>query len=314
MRGFGSPTRVSRGDPRVRAPARFACAACTLLGLLWVGCELQADPESRAVEVVTSTTGDDPDADGYEVLLDGSDARPVPPDGSVRFANLPTGSHEIELRDVASNCTVQGEHPRPVQVDFGAEAVVEIEILCRARRGEVEVRTSTSGEAPDPDGYTVTVAGESRDAPTNGVVTFRSVPSGERQVSLAGIASNCAVDGDNPRTVTVPSGGGTVSTTFWVVCERPTGDLRVEAETGGTNLDPDGYEVRVDGGSPRSLEPNGSVTYEDLPSGDHEVELSGVAANCAVEGENPRTVRVPTGGDRVTTTFSVECFPGGGGD
>src|SRR5207253_4663090 len=63
----------------------------------------------------------------------------------------------------------------------------------------------------------------------------------------SGIAANCTVSGQNPRTVTVPTSGTT--TTFSITCTAlppPTGDLTVTAATSGQDLDPDGYTVTVD--------------------------------------------------------------------
>jgi len=95
----------------------------------------------------------------------------------------------------------------------------------------------------------------------------------------------------------LPNGGGPPPTT---------GDLTATTSTSGTDLDPDGYMVTVDGGAARQIGINGSVTYNGLPSGDHSVALSGVAANCTVGGSNPRTISVPAGG-AVSTAFSVTC-------
>ena len=98
-----------------------------------------------------------------------------------------------------------------------------------------------------------------------------------------------------------PTGGGTGSLTVTTATSGATGDL-----------DPDGYTVSVDGGAASQPIPdNGSVTFTG-PAGDHTVALSGLAANCAVSGANPRTVTVPSGGT-ATTTFSVSCGPTGGG-
>jgi len=111
----------------------------------------------------------------------------------------------------------------------------------------------------------------------------------------------------------VPS-GGTATTTFAVSCTATSGNgsLTVTASTTGSNLDPDGYIVSVDGGAAsQPIATNGSVTFTG-PAGDHTVELSGVAANCTVGGANPRTVTVPAGGT-ASTTFAVSCAASAGG-
>ena len=85
-----------------------------------------------------------------------------------------------------------------------------------------------------------------------------------------------------------------------------TGNLTVSTSTTGANLDPNGYTITVDGGSPQAIGINASVSYLNLTAGNHTVAISGVAANCTVSGGTSRTVSVPSGGT-ATTTFSVSC-------
>src|SRR5207249_6855821 len=85
-----------------------------------------------------------------------------------------------------------------------------------------------------------------------------------------------------------------------------TGTLTASTSTTGSGLDPDGYTVTVDGGSPQAIGINASVRYANLSAGSHSVALSGVAANCTVTGGNTQTVSVPAGGT-VTASFAVSC-------
>ena len=57
-----------------------------------------------------------------------------------------------------------------------------------------------------------------------------------------------------------------------------TGNLTVSASTTGSNLDPDGYIVTVDGGPNQAIGTNGSVTFTGLAAGSHGVVLSDVPA------------------------------------
>src|SRR5438445_5351551 len=86
------------------------------------------------------------------------------------------------------------------------------------------------------------------------------------------------------------------------------GNLTVTTSTGGSNLDPDGYTVTVDGTTSQPIATNNStgITFTGLAAGSHSVALSGVAANCTVTSANPQTVTVPSGGT-VTAAFSVSC-------
>lgn len=84
------------------------------------------------------------------------------------------------------------------------------------------------------------------------------------------------------------------------------GTLRVVARTTGEGADGNGYMVAVDGGATQAIGVNGTLLITGLAPRDHEVELSDVAANCAVESENPRTVLVKAAGTS-ELTFQVSC-------
>src|SRR5947207_13493961 len=97
----------------------------------------------------------------------------------------------------------------------------------------------------------------------NGSVSYTTLTAGNHTIAISGVAANCTVSGGTSRTVSVPS-GGTATTTFTVTCTTPPGNLTVSASTSGSSLDPDGYTVTVDGGSPQALAINGSVSYTRL--------------------------------------------------
>src|SRR5206468_2980509 len=166
-----------------------------------------------------------------------------------------------------------------------------------------------------PASYTLNVTGPSFPTGTsqpigaNATVTA-TVTSGDYQVSLSGVPSNCTVSGANPRTVTVPA-NGTGPTTFSVSCTAPTttGTLPVTTSTTGQNT-PASYPLNFTGpclptGASPPIGANGTVTAT-VTSGDYQVSLSDVPSNCTVSGANPRTVTVPAGGT-ATTTFAVTC-------
>ena len=90
----------------------------------------------------------------------------------------------------------------------------------------------------------------------------------------------------------------------WAVNAGGTG-LVVHTTTSGAMLDPDGYSVNVDDTVDTSI---GLNDYATLPSpglGSHQVELTGVAANCVVLGWNPRLIKLAYGQD--TLSLDVEC-------
>src|SRR3989442_3364638 len=120
--------------------------------------------------------------------------------------------------------------------------------------GTLAVTVATSGSDIAPDGYTVTVDGSlSQSVGANGLVTFTGLAAGDHTVSLSGVASNCTVSGDNPRTISLIA--GVVGTTsFSVSCAAipKTGNVTVTTNTTGSSLDPDGYTVTVDGNQARA--------------------------------------------------------------
>jgi TolB protein len=77
-------------------------------------------------------------------------------------------------------------------------------------------------------------------------------------------------------------------------------------ETPGAILDPDGYRVVVVGLAPRAVEPNGTVTFNDLAVGDHPVTLDGLQVNCTTP-ENPVDVTVVAGAT-AQVSFPVTCW------
>src|SRR5256884_5704945 len=169
------------------------------------------------------------------------------------------------------------------------------------------VSTSTSGSDLDPDGYTVTVDGSvSQSIGRNGLATFIGLAVGNHTVLLSGVARNCTVSGSNPRTVSLLA-GLVGATTFSVTCVAAptTGSLAVTTNTTGSNLDPDGYTLTVDGGQSQAIGINNTVTISGLSPGNPAVQLNGLAQNCTVSS-NPRTVSI-TAGSTTTTIFTVSC-------
>jgi len=274
-------------------------------------------PSTGDLTVTTSTTGSNTDPDGYTVTLDGNTSRAIGTNASVTFTGLSAGSHTVALSGVAGNCSVSGGTSRTVDVPAGGPASTSFAVSCVATpppTGNLAVSTSTTGSNLDPDGYTVTVdGGASQAIGTNGSVTFTGLSAGSHTAVLSGVAGNCTASGGTSRTVNVPS-GGTASTSFAVSCVAtppPTGNLAVSTSTTGSNVDPDGYTVTVDGGASQAIGTNGSVTFTGLSAASHTVVLSGVAGNCSVSGGTSRTVDVPAGGT-ASVSFAVSCVAVGG--
>src|SRR5207249_4045743 len=271
-------------------------------------------PTTGAIRVALTTTGADPDADGYAVTLDGAAPQTVGVNATLLLRDLGTGSHTVALSGLAANCTASGENPRGVTVRAGDTVQVAFAVACVAVTGTIEITAATSGADIDPDGYTIQVdAGTAQALAVNGTIRFEGLQGGSHTVTLAGAATNCPVAADNPRTVSVTTGAvkrDTARTTFQVTCVATTAVIEVAAATSGIDLDPDGYTVQVDGGASQVLAVNGAARFEGLGAGSHTVTVTGAAANCPIAPDNPRTVSVTTGAvkrDTARTTFQVTC-------
>lgn len=183
------------------------------------------------------------------------------------------------------------------------------ENLTAPETGRITVTSSTTGSPQDPDGYAVTVDnGEPRPIGANATITVSDLPPGDHVVGLGEAAENCLVAGENPRTVAVPA-GQEVELTFEVVCATTVGGLTVTTSTTGPSPDPDGYTIRVDEAAEQPIGANASVTIVDLSPGSHAVELGGVATNCQVEGDNPRSAEVAAG-QTGAVEFQIACTAG----
>ena len=175
--------------------------------------------------------------------------------------------------------------------------------------GALEVIISTTGGASDPDGYTLTLDdAEVQPVGAAARAMLDDLAPGTHRIGLAGVSPGCAVQGDNPRSVSVAA-GETATEDFVVVCAAAT--LTVTTVTGGDNGDPDGYVFAIGDGVPQPIGASASVSVGGVAAGATTVELSGVAANCAVGGENPRPVTVPAGGN-VEVGFTITCAAGTG--
>jgi Tol biopolymer transport system component len=185
-----------------------------------------------------------------------------------------------------------------------------VEELIGPLGGRVRVAIETVGEPVDPDGYALSFdEGPAAGVGVNGSHTSESLAPGSHIVSLSGVSPNCAVAGNNPRSVRVVA-DDTVGIAFKISCAQEVafGTLLVSVSTTGSALDPDGYSVVADPALPLNTTLNGVALVEDLSVGDHLVRLSGVADQCSVDGENPRAVAIPPD-DTARTTFVVTCWP-----
>lgn len=84
-----------------------------------------------------------------------------------------------------------------------------------------------------------------------------------------------------------------------------TGAVTVSVTSTGVGVDSAGYLVTLDGGDGQPIAANGDVSIQ-ATAGSHSVELTQVASNCSITGENPRTVTVVAGED-TGVAFEIAC-------
>jgi len=109
------------------------------------------------------------------------------------------------------------------------------------------------------------------------------------------VLTSCGGDGENVE----PSGPGAIE---------------VSTTTTGTDRDPDGYGITVDGVARATVGASGTQRVEALDPGDHDVELSGVADNCVVSQPDRTVVVRPQETTPVPFQVACQATGGGGGD
>jgi hypothetical protein len=195
---------------------------------------------------------------------------------------------------------------RPLSLALAAALACNGDSIIAPSTGRLEITISTSGAEPDADGYTMQMdAGPAR--PIGGAeVQSAEVAPGNHTLQLSGIAANCAVTGENPRTAIVTA-GETARVVFAVTCRPTTGSLlEITTVTAGSSLDPDGYQVIVDDDKTQAIGINATLSVSNLAEGSHSVTITGLASNCVLQDNNPLTVN--TAGNSLTTArFTISC-------
>ena len=144
-------------------------------------------PTNGTLEVVTATTGPEPDADGFTVIIDGTNRGSIAPTTTVSYAGLTPGMHTVGLEGVAPNCQAVGDHPLGVAVEPGETARVSFAITCAATTGALGV-TISGLPGGTPAAVTVTGPGSFSRALTTGE-TLSGIAPGRYTVSAANVVS-----------------------------------------------------------------------------------------------------------------------------
>lgn len=175
-------------------------------------------PGTGTLEVTTSTTGAEPDPDGYTVQLDADQPRAIGVTASLQSSELSPGNHSVLLGAIAPNCSVAGDNPRTANITAGEITPVAFQVTCTAITGDLHITMAATGVFGDSNGYTVLVDGTDRGKVVwNGNIVLTGIAAGSHSLGVADIAEHCHVDGENPRMVEVPA-GTTTDVTFNTTC------------------------------------------------------------------------------------------------
>lgn len=288
----------------------FMCALAPLWLAACVSDSGPIGPELGSISVTTTTSGPQPDPDGYSVSVDGVPGRAININATFVVPDLAPGTYGVQLGGVAGNCTISEGAARTVTLVADATAEVAFAVTCAAA-GSVNIITTTSGPEPDLDGYSIKVDGAAgQPIGTNGTLLVPDLAPGDHIVELVAVASNCTVSAGATRTVAVAA-GATTEIAFAVTCTSGGGgggSIGVTTTTIGPEPDPDGYGVSVDGAAAQPIGTTATLLVPNLTPGDHSVELVGLANNCTVSGGATRTVAV-TEGATTAVSFAVTCAP-----
>src|ERR1041385_7983003 len=129
--------------------------------------------------------------------------------------------------------------------------------------GTVIVSFSTNPGDESPFVWGVAIDGASPHNITSadtGNFTLSGVSAGDHHLIASSLPKLCTT-GQDDRTVTVPT-KDTLRVTFALKCARSTGDISVTIQTVGSDLDPDGYQLTLNGVATTTgtnLDPNGYV-------------------------------------------------------
>jgi hypothetical protein len=224
LTGLAANCRMSGDNPRgvtVGAGARVQASfsiTCSAPG-----------PTTGTLRVTTVTTGPAPDGDGYLLSVDGSAGQPIGTSATAVLANISAAQHSVELRGLASNCSVVGNNPVGVAIAPGETAGVSFAVTCAATTGSLRI----------------TISG--LPAGLSGAVTVGGPNNFSRQLTETGTLSGLVPGAYSVQATPVVSG----STTFTPSVARPGVDVVAGATaavtvsyTGQSNIT---LNLRIDG-------------------------------------------------------------------
>lgn len=244
-----------------------------------IGIQPESGPPGTMVTI--SGKGFSPDSTRNSVTIGGTSAPVSSASESQIQTEVPDGAESGPVEVTVGDQTASGP---TFTVEAKAPGITSVE----PDSGTVGTEVTIKGKNFSPSTAENTITFNGTQAPINGAAEDQlktEVPQG-------------ATDG--PIKVTVKQ-KSTTGPDFDVITE---GTLEAIISTSGDDKD-DGYDFSV-GSKTVSIGANGILNISKLEKGSYQAELSDVASNCTVSGNNPRSLNI-TAGDTTSTTFEVSC-------
>jgi Tol biopolymer transport system component len=168
--------------------ARYGSAfLAVLLGAC--GSSEGTDPGGNAgLQFATTTTGTQPDDDGYTIVVDGSPHGTIGPNDQVTVTDIDPGDHTVELSQIQFNCATLGAFTRPVTLSASAGAAVDYSVQCD---DSSRSRISYSTDIFDAEIFVANADGTDPQSLTDLVGAIR-VPNPQQPVNWSGDGSKMA--------------------------------------------------------------------------------------------------------------------------
>jgi hypothetical protein len=275
--------------------------SATMVGLIAVvGCG-DDDPTPSTtgqIGVTTVTTGDDVDADGYTLTVDGAAGSAIGANDQVVIPSLTAGTYSIGLSGIAANCAVQN-NPRDVAVTAGLTAPTQFDVAC-ALLNQPPVADAgadqTVTDADDSGSEDVTLDG-SASTDADGTIASWSWAVDGTEIATGEMATVAFDVGMRTVVLTVTDDGGATATdNVMITVEAFVGNQAPTADAGPdqtvTDADNSGDEdVTLDGSA--SIDADGTIVSYSWT--ENAVEIA--------TGETP-TVNFAVGAYTVTLTVT----------
>lgn len=189
---------VTSADPGVTTPVSFSVVCVPRVG---------------SIRVLITTSGEDPDADGYSLNVAGRFHTGIPVNGTRTFSGLRDGANAVTLTGVAGNCTVPGAPTKTVAVTYGGTSDVQFDVTCVAA-GSVRVTTSTTGFFAESMRHWIElrqshIPGPQISLPPMGTGSFTGLMPGVYRLEVLYVVPNCEAAIPGSREIVVASGAPT---------------------------------------------------------------------------------------------------------